>query len=148
MQRLVSNRRAVFQYKRFKQREKLSQSEKLRILGNKIRKSKEMYESKQFVLKRDNYTCTLCGCSNKKGKNKKPIRFQVHHIIRFMDDLENGNIKNTTNTSNMVTICPSCHKLINGKEELYKDYFYYVLSCRKYKEINYKKEEKEENEIQ
>ena len=148
MQRLINKRRAIFECKRFEQKRKLSHDERLKALGDKIRKSKEMYNSKKFVLKRDDYTCALCGCFNEKGKSKKPKRFEVHHIVRFTDDIMNGNIENTTNVLNMITLCSRCHKSINGKEELYEDYFYHVINCKRYKIINYKKEEKKENEIQ
>jgi len=62
-------------------------------------------EYKEFVgnvLKRDNYTCQLCGARNGNGKK---IFFQVHHKIHYW---ENPNLK--YDIDNGITLCRDCHR--------------------------------------
>ena len=60
------------------------------------------YNVRQYVLKRDNYTCQCCGCASTK---KKPVKFHVHHIESRMTG---GN-----SPKNLITLCPDCHKAIH-----------------------------------
>lgn len=65
----------------------------------------EMYDEynvRQYVLKRDNYTCQCCGCTS---TEKKPVKFHVHHIESRMTG---GN-----SPKNLITLCPDCHKAIH-----------------------------------
>ena len=62
----------------------------------------EMYGSynvRQYVLWRDNYTCTCCGV---KGTDKKPVKLHVHH---FESRKQGGNAPD-----NYGTLCEDCHK--------------------------------------
>ena len=62
----------------------------------------EMYGSynvRQYVLWRDNYTCTCCGV---KGTDKKPVKLHVHH---FESRKHGGNAPD-----NYGTLCEDCHK--------------------------------------
>lgn len=61
--------------------------------------------ARKSVLKRDGYRCTKCGCS--------PARLDVHHIRPF-----DPNDSHTHDPANLITLCPSCHKLIHLKAEL------------------------------
>lgn len=66
-------------------------------VNDKIRRSKEYKRWRLAVLKRDNYTCVLCGDSSKE--------LNVDHIKKFADfpelrlDLNNGR-----------TLCVDCHR--------------------------------------
>lgn len=65
----------------------------------------EMYDEynvRQYVLKRDNYTCQCCGAH---PAEKKPVRLHVHHIeSRHVG----GNAPN-----NLITLCAVCHKALH-----------------------------------
>ena len=68
------------------------------------------YNVRQYVLKRDNYTCQYCGAHNK-GKNT--IKLHVHHL----ESRKSG--ANAPN--NLITLCKTCHKLLHeGKISLGK----------------------------
>jgi len=54
------------------------------------------------VLKRDNYTCQICGARNGHGK---AISLQVHHKIHFWQDPELA-----YDIDNGITLCKKCHQ--------------------------------------
>lgn len=58
---------------------------------------------KQYVLKRDRYTCQLC------EKTKQNVELQVHHII-FRS---NGG---TNTKNNLITLCKPCHDKIHKRK--------------------------------
>ena len=55
------------------------------------------YNVRQYVLKRDNYSCRICGC--------KEAKFHVHHIETRK---AGGNAPD-----NLITLCESCHKKLH-----------------------------------
>lgn len=55
------------------------------------------YNVRQYVLKRDNYTCRICGC--------KDAKFHVHHIETRKTG---GNAPD-----NLITLCENCHKKLH-----------------------------------
>ena len=57
------------------------------------------YDVRQYVLWRDNYTCTCCGV---KDTDKKPVKLHVHH---FESRKHGGNAPD-----NYGTLCEDCHK--------------------------------------
>lgn len=57
------------------------------------------YNVRQYVLKRDNYTCQCCGAHN---TSRKEVKFHVHHIESRMTG---GDAP-----SNLITLCEACHK--------------------------------------
>jgi len=59
---------------------------------------------KQFILKRDNYTCQSC-----KKRTKKNIELHVHHIV-FKS---NGG---TDTKNNLITLCKICHDKLHQKK--------------------------------
>ena len=71
---------------------------------------------RKSVLKRDNFTCQMPKCKNKKFLN-------VHHIRTWANasslryDIENG-----------ITLCCRCHKSINGKEHHYENLFREIIN--------------------
>ena len=75
----------------------------------------EMYDEynvRQYVLKRDHYTCQCCGAHN---TAKKVVKLHVHHLESRKTG---GNAP-----SNLVTLCTTCHKnlhkgrvTLDGKE--------------------------------
>lgn len=67
---------------------------------------------KKDVLKRDNYTCQLC------GKTGEETILNVHHIERYAD-----NEKLRTDINNGITLCCNCHNKIFNKEKEYEEYF-------------------------
>ena len=71
----------------------------------------EMYDEynvRQYVLKRDNYTCQCCGAHTTK---KKTVKLHVHH---FEGRQVGGNAPN-----NLITLCVDCHKALHaGKVKL------------------------------
>lgn len=71
----------------------------------------EMYDEynvRQYVLKRDNYTCQCCGA---RPTHKKPVRLHVHHLESRKTG---GNAP-----SNLVALCEHCHKALHkGKVSL------------------------------
>lgn len=73
----------------------------------------EMYDEynvRQYVLKRDKYTCQCCGAH---PTEKKPVKLHVHHI----ESRKTGS--NAPN--NLITLCVDCHDAIHaGKKTLGK----------------------------
>ena len=61
------------------------------------------YNARQYVLKRDGYTCQCCG---KHPTAKKTVKLHVHHI----ESRKNGG--NAPN--NLITLCADCHKAIHA----------------------------------
>lgn len=67
------------------------------------------YNVRQYVLKRDNYTCQCCGAH---PTEKKPVRLHVHHL----ESRQFGG--NTPN--NLIVLCEHCHKALHeGKVKLF-----------------------------
>lgn len=65
----------------------------------------DSYNARQYILKRDNYTCQCC------GKHGDGIKFHVHHLETRQTG---GNAPN-----NLITLCSECHKAIHaGKKHL------------------------------
>lgn len=71
----------------------------------------EMYDEynvRQYVLKRDNYTCQCCGAH---PTEKKPVKLHVHHI-------ENRHVGGNA-PNNLIVLCEHCHKALHeGKVKL------------------------------
>ena len=66
----------------------------------------EMYDEynvRQYVLKRDNYTCQCCGAHSTKTK---AVKLHVHHLESRK---VGGNAPN-----NLVTLCKDCHKALHA----------------------------------
>lgn len=61
------------------------------------------YNVRQYVLKRDNYTCQCCGTH---PTIKKPVKLHVHHIESRK---VGGNAPN-----NLVVLCEKCHKALHA----------------------------------
>lgn len=60
----------------------------------------DSYNVRQYVLKRDNYTCQCC------GKQGDGVKFHVHHLETRQTG---GNAPN-----NLITLCEDCHKAIHA----------------------------------
>lgn len=66
----------------------------------------EMYDEynvRQYVLKRDDYTCQCCGAY---PTVKKPVKLHVHHLESRKTG---GNAPN-----NLITLCEACHKALHA----------------------------------
>lgn len=62
-----------------------------------LRRSAEYIEWRDSVLKRDGYTCVICGYTD--------TILHTHHIIPLSEDFDKG-----LDMNNGVTLCPSCHQ--------------------------------------
>ena len=68
----------------------------------------DFYNTRQYVLHRDGYTCQCC------GKHDDNVKLHMHHIESRQTG---GNAPN-----NLITLCEHCHKALHkGKLELPKD---------------------------
>lgn len=87
-------------------------------ISQAIRDSIDMDNWRFFVYKRDKYTCMMCGT-----KNKRHNPLNAHHIKKFSkyEDLR-------FDPNNGITLCLSCHRLVNGKEESFEDKFVEIVS--------------------
>lgn len=66
------------------------------------------YNTRQYVLHRDGYTCTCCVA---KATKKKEVKFHIYHL----ESRKTGG----NSPSNLITLCESCHKLYHaGKLEI------------------------------
>ena len=77
-------------------------TEEERLLG---RKYPEYYTFLKEVLKRDDYTCDICGYYSKWGDG-----LNVHHLNSYDWDKENR-----TNPDNGITLCEECHTNFHKK---------------------------------
>jgi len=67
------------------------------IRGDKLTTSREVQpELRKLVLKRDNYTCQICG--------KKEVELHCHHV----DPVVNNPIE-SADVDNCITLCKKCH---------------------------------------
>jgi len=62
--------------------------------------TKEIFELKESIRKRDNYTCQKCGMTQKQSLIEFNRKLDVHHI----DGNDRNNIK-----GDMITLCKICH---------------------------------------
>lgn len=69
-----------------------------------FRDSNEYRHLKLKILKRDNYTCQLCGDRNHKGRGKR-ITLHVDHIVPVCIDPSLG-----MEPSNLRVLCVTCHR--------------------------------------
>lgn len=66
------------------------------------------YNTKQYILHRDGYSCVCCGA---KSTKRIGVKFHIHHLESRKTG---GNAP-----SNLITLCESCHKLYHaGKLEI------------------------------
>ena len=81
---------------------------------------------KEFIRKRDNHKCQLCGVPQLECYRK----LDVHHI-----DYDKMN----TNPKNNISLCNICNLKVNGKREYWEKYFKNLIN-KKYKYIKDKNE--------
>ena len=74
---------------------------------------------KKEILKRDNYTCQLCGIKIEIQTRRKFIT--IHHINH--DKTDNAKI-------NLITLCNSCNCIVNKLREEWVNYFTIILERR------------------
>lgn len=78
-----------------------------------------LYSSKEWsnivlnIWKRDKATCRNC---NKSQNDNRDNKFHIHHIISFQ------NIKYRKEISNLVLLCPKCHRFIHSKKNINNKY--------------------------
>lgn len=79
------------------------------------RQSKEYFEWRNSVYKRDYWHCTKCGikCTSFKQAKDKKIVIAAHHIIDFVGD---GNTASDYDITNGITACKSCHMKLHNKQ--------------------------------
>lgn len=68
-------------------------------------------EQQEKARARDNYTCQRCGMGSSTHHEKYGCELHIHHIINKnnFEDYEKMNL-----LSNLITLCSSCHKLLEG----------------------------------
>jgi len=94
---------------------------KSRRYQDRLRYTKEYKEVRLKVLKRDGYKCQYPGC---KSRTKKYL--QVHHIIPYSRSNSLISMEH-----NLITLCWTHHKSIQGKETHYIMLFAEIIE-RKY----------------
>lgn len=67
--------------------------------------SDEWKQLSQKIMKRDHYTCQLCGCSN--------ARLNVHHLYYP----KSGNILDVPDRA-LITLCEKCHTVMHSQKDL------------------------------
>ena len=84
-------------------------------MGRRKLESQTIYQDWRIsVYKRDKYRCVVCGSTEK---------ICAHHIKTFADYPELRSV-----VSNGITLCQKHHLETYGKEPLYENYFYSILS--------------------
>ena len=73
----------------------------------KEKRSSLSKKTKDSVLKRDNNSCMACGCTKS---------LEIHHIMPIMG----SSIKELNDSSNLVTLCNSCHYLAHSSDIMYR----------------------------
>lgn len=68
-------------------------------------------EQRTKALKRDNYECQRCGMAQEKHKEKTGKSLHVHHISNKKNF---ANDKEMNKLSNLVSLCGSCHAVLEG----------------------------------
>lgn len=110
---------------------------------SEIRQSKQYEVLRRIVFARDKYRCKLCGY--------KGPRLEMHHIIRFYDELKFLDLQGLTkqqslnkirketgalNARNCITICSKCHQdLVTRFEYIWAPLLKYLLSKNKDKDF-------------
>ena len=61
----------------------------------------------RIAMERDSYTCQRCGVKSDR------IELRVHHIVPF--EAFNGNWEAANDLANLVTLCVSCHGIVETK---------------------------------
>lgn len=74
---------------------------------------------REYILKRDNYTCIACGMPQEEHIKKWGKGLTINH--------KDGNGRNSktpnNNPSNLETLCLRCHGLIDCMNDRWKNYF-------------------------
>jgi hypothetical protein len=95
-----------------------------RVLCSRIRLSFKYLQWREEVLKRDNWTCQLCGINQEKHNEKYLCDLNVHHKKTLYQIVNNNNISSLNESlfcvelwdiSNGITVCNRCHKIIEPK---------------------------------
>ena len=79
---------------------------------------------KRKIRKRDNYTCQVCGITEKEYKENSGKKLSVHHI-----DYDNNNCKQ----ENVISLCNSCHSKTNTDRKYWTKYFQEKMKKREVK---------------
>jgi len=95
-------------------REKISNSKKGQKSWNYIdgrskncspaRYGDDWFKIRMLIYRRDNFTCQECTLK----MSKETGAFHVHHLQPFLESFDNS-------LSNLITLCPSCHRKIEAK---------------------------------
>lgn len=75
----------------------------------------DFYKARKQARKRDNYTCQICGITEKEYGQQ----LSVHHIrlYRLFEDKREAN-----NLNNLISVCEPCHRFIHSNANIEKIY--------------------------
>ena len=98
---------------------------------------------RQYILNRDNYSCSYEGCevdySGVYNSNLKTVKkmiaenpLEIHHVVSLGKDMYDDYELNelSFDPCNMITLCKHCHKEVTGKSKQYIDYFMSLIKER------------------
>jgi len=68
---------------------------------------KQWKNAREATLKRDDYTCQICGEKEGRLRNGKPIKLEVHHLDETGSNIKSKDMNNRL--SNLITLCHRCH---------------------------------------
>jgi len=83
-----------------------------------------------YTLKRDRYTCQICGAKQSKAKGQE-VKVTVHHKYKKVDiDKVIETIREylITDVDNLITLCEDCHKEIHQNEKTTVNVFNIIKS--------------------
>lgn len=86
-------------------------------IKNALRKLFLMSRERSLAIKRDNYTCQICGAKQSRAKGKE-VYVEVHHeegILNWQDLYDSIRKHLLCSPDKMKTLCKKCHSEIEEK---------------------------------
>ena len=72
---------------------------------------------REIALKRENYTCEICGTQKTFVDNNNDEYFEGHHLIMYNPRVQRRFRFNLDHPSNIICLCPNCHREIHHSPE-------------------------------
>jgi 5-methylcytosine-specific restriction endonuclease McrA len=84
------------------------------------------------ALRRDDFTCQKCGHEGKQVGRRKRWTVAVHHKVKIKNfaSTRDGTIdyERANDLSNLITLCPKCHRVADGHDNPKNRGFSYIAS--------------------